>query len=111
MITFDDITVDIDDNLKRKLNNKYYTFDDLWYCDLDIYTGNRITGFKYSIIGWDHYYNYTTGDYDVVFEGSHTFFSITRNMQEDYNTLTEKSEEFAYKDMEWLAMMCEPELP
>ena len=79
MVTFEDIT----------LNSKY-NFDYI-SCERksmnDIYSHkivggyNKIHGFKYSIIMWDHYYNPEIDDYDVVFEGSYRFFSITNNFE------------------------------
>lgn len=110
MVTFEDISIDVDYNSRRILNrNKYDSMDDI-YCHNSI-GGVKISGFKYYIIGWNHFYNFKTGDYDVVFEGSPNFLSITTNRREEYMTLTERSESFYYYNMKQLSEDCEPILP
>ena len=107
MITFDDIVV----VAKRKyrfsnISRKSYSLKDIPDHRLVGSCENKIHGFKYSIIRWDHYYNPETGDYDVVFEGSYRFFSITNNF-ENKNLKDMTWEKFEDYDMMYLTEECE----
>ena len=107
MITFEDITVDA----KKKYCFDYISNELPIMSDVPDHRTvgectNKIHGFKYSIIGWDHYYNPVTDDYDVVFAGSYRFFSITNNyIHKGLGYVSHNKVE--YRDMEQLTEDCE----